>query len=183
MGIYILMSNISNIYQTCHWELREKLYPTCGDYVKAEQTIGRPRRNRCHFADDIFKCVSWNEKVWTSIKISLKFIPMGSINNIPALVQMMAWRRPGDKPLSEPMIIIFMTHICATSPKWVNVVFNVLLLCDSMYLFVEQCDIIDQATHISIREKGLSINIRRWSSSTTVAKHMSLYDIREFLFF
>ena len=33
-----------------------------------------------------------------SIKISLKFVP---INNIWALFQIMAWRRPGDKPLSE----------------------------------------------------------------------------------
>ena len=30
---------------------------------------------------------------------------MGSIDNIPALVQIMAWRRLGDKPLSEPMIV------------------------------------------------------------------------------
>ena len=35
-------------------------------------------------------------------KISMKFVPKGPINNIPALVQIMAWRRPGDKPLSEP---------------------------------------------------------------------------------
>ena len=34
----------------------------------------------------------------------LKFIHRGHINNIPALVQIMAWRRPGNKPLSEPMI-------------------------------------------------------------------------------
>ena len=31
----------------------------------------------------------------------------------------MAWRRPGDKPLSEPMIILLM-HICVTRPQWVN---------------------------------------------------------------
>ena len=35
----------------------------------------------------------------------MKFVPNGPINNIPALVQIMAWRRPGDKPLSEPMMI------------------------------------------------------------------------------
>ena len=35
-----------------------------------------------------------------SIKISLKFIPNGPINNIPALVQIIAWRREGGKPLS-----------------------------------------------------------------------------------
>ena len=41
------------------------------------------------------------------IKISLKFIPKGPVNNIPALVQIMAWRRTGDKPLSEPMVTKF----------------------------------------------------------------------------
>ena len=48
-----------------------------------------------------------NENVWISIKISLKFVPKGPINNIPALVQIMTWRRSGDKPLSEPMIYIY----------------------------------------------------------------------------
>ena len=38
------------------------------------------------------------------MKISLKLVPKGSINNIPALVQIMAWRRTGDKPLSEPKL-------------------------------------------------------------------------------
>ena len=33
------------------------------------------------------------------------FVPKRPINNIPALGQIMAWRRPGDKPLSEPMIV------------------------------------------------------------------------------
>ena len=42
--------------------------------------------------------------VWIAIKISLKFVHEGPINNIPALVEIMAWRRPGDKPLPEPMM-------------------------------------------------------------------------------
>ena len=72
------------------------------------------------FADDIFRCILLNENVF-SIKISLKFIPKRSINNnFPALVQIMAWRRPGDKPLSEPMIVKLMTHICGTRTQWVN---------------------------------------------------------------
>ena len=45
---------------------------------------------------------------------------MVSINNIPALVQIMAWRRPGDKPLSEPMMFSLPTHICITRPQWVK---------------------------------------------------------------
>ena len=63
----------------------------------------RPRQNGRHFADDIFKCIFWNENVWISFKISMKFIRKGLINNNPALVQIMAWCRPGDKPWSESM--------------------------------------------------------------------------------
>ena len=47
-------------------------------------------------------------------------VPKGPIDNIPALVQIMAWRRPGDKPLSEPMMARLLTHICVTRPQWVN---------------------------------------------------------------
>ena len=42
--------------------------------------------NGRHFPDDIFKCIFLNENVFISIKISLKFVPKGQINNIPALV-------------------------------------------------------------------------------------------------
>ena len=48
-----------------------------------------------------------DENVLSSIKISSKFISKGPVNNIAALVQIMAWRRPGDKPLSEPMVAQF----------------------------------------------------------------------------
>ena len=71
----------------------------------------RLRQNGCRFADDIFKCVLLNENVWTSIKISLKFVPKGLINNIPALVQIMAWHWPGGKALSEAMMVKLHTHI------------------------------------------------------------------------
>ena len=67
----------------------------------------RPRQNGQHFADGIFKCIFLNENVWISIKIWLKFVPKGPINNIPTLVQIMAWCWPGDKPLSEPMMEVY----------------------------------------------------------------------------
>ena len=57
---------------------------------------------------------SGNENVWISINISLKFVPRGPINNIPTLLQVMAWRRPGDKPLSELMMVRLTTHIYAS---------------------------------------------------------------------
>ena len=46
----------------------------------------RPVQNGRHFADDIFKCIFLNESASIAIKISLKFVPKGQINNIPALV-------------------------------------------------------------------------------------------------
>ena len=61
----------------------------------------RPWQNGRHFADDIFECIFLNENVWIMIKFSLKFVPKGPIKNTLTLVQIMAWRRPGDKPLSE----------------------------------------------------------------------------------
>ena len=55
--------------------------------------ILRPRQDGRHFPDDNFKCNFLNENVCISIDISMKFVPNGSIGNIPVLVQMMAWRR------------------------------------------------------------------------------------------
>ena len=78
----------------------------------------RPRPTGRHFADDVFTCIFLNENVWIPIKISMNFVPKGPINIIPALVQIMAWRRPGDKPLSEPMVVSLTTHICVTRPQW-----------------------------------------------------------------
>ena len=77
----------------------------------------RPRQNGRHFTDDTFKYIFLNENVIISAKISLKLVPKGPINNIPALVQRMAWRRPGDKPLSEPVMVRLPTHICVTRPQ------------------------------------------------------------------
>ena len=70
--------------------------------------------------DDTFKFKFVNENILISIKNSLKFVPNGSINNIPALVRIMAWYRSGDKSLSEPMMVSLPTHICVTRPQWDN---------------------------------------------------------------
>ena len=73
----------------------------------------RQRQNGQHLADDIFKHIFFNENIWISIKISLKLVPKGSINNTPALVQIMAWHWAGDKPLSEPIMASFAdTYTC-----------------------------------------------------------------------
>ena len=58
-------------------------------------------------ADDIFKCIFVIESVRISIQISLKSVPKGSMDNKPALVQVMAWHQTGDKPLPEAMLTQF----------------------------------------------------------------------------
>ena len=60
---------------------------------------------------------SWKKNVWFPIKISQKFVPKGPINNISALVQIMAWHRPGEKLLSEPLMVSLLTHLCVTRPQ------------------------------------------------------------------
>ena len=68
----------------------------------------RPGQNGRHFRD-ILNAISWMKMN----KFKLKFhgsVPNGPINNIPALVQIMAWRRSGDKPLCEPIMVSVLTH-------------------------------------------------------------------------
>ena len=59
--------------------------------------------------------------------ISLKCVSKGPIDDISVLVKIMARRWPGDKPLSEPMMVNLLTHICATPPQWVNTRFCVFV--------------------------------------------------------
>ena len=80
----------------------------------------RSRQDGRYFADDIFKCIFFNENGCILINFSLKYVRKGSIDNNPPLVQIMAWRRSGAKSLSEPMMIILPTHICVTRPQWVK---------------------------------------------------------------
>ena len=88
-------------------------------YCQGFNTL-RPRQNGRYFVN-IFRCIFFKENIWILIKISLNCVPKGSIHSIPALVQILAWRGPGDKPLSEPMMVSLLTHICITRPQWVNI--------------------------------------------------------------
>ena len=97
----------------CKYTYRYMLPP-----INSAHNTLRPRQNGRRFPDDTFISIFLKENVRVSIKISLKFVPKGPINNIQALVQIMAWRRSGDKPLSEPMMVSLLTHICVTRPQW-----------------------------------------------------------------
>ena len=65
---------------------------------------------------------SWMKMYELRLRIRWSFFPNVRISNIPAFVQIMAWHRPGDKPLSEPMMVRLPTHICVTRPQWVNII-------------------------------------------------------------
>ena len=72
-----------------------------------------------HYGRHIEKTLSnaFSEKSLYLIKISQKFIPNGPIDNITAMVQIMAWCQPGAKSLSEPMMAILPMHMCITRPQ------------------------------------------------------------------
>ena len=96
----------------------------------------RPRQNGRHFADDIFKCIFLNENVWILIKISLKFVPQGPIHNIPALVQIMAWCRPGGKPLSGPKMVRLPMHYASLSLNELIITMPHLMFQECLWLTV-----------------------------------------------
>ena len=107
------------------WFTSQRLYlkyrlQIIGHSVQASISTLRSRKKGRHCADDIFKWIFLNENVGISLKISLNFVANGLINNIPALARVMAWCRSDDEPLSEPIMVNLLTHICVTRLQWVN---------------------------------------------------------------
>ena len=105
------IADLAALRKVCH---------SATEYAKPEHVICkvsltintlRPKRNRRHYAGDIFKCIFFNQNVKNTIKISLKFVLKGPINNISVLFQIMVSRRPDDKPSSEPMVVRWLRHI------------------------------------------------------------------------
>ena len=66
-----------------------------------------PEQNGRHFGRQHFQLHFLNENDIILIQIWLKYVPRSPIDNNPALVQVMAWRRTGDKPLPEPNMTQF----------------------------------------------------------------------------
>ena len=76
------------------------------DVVNMEIKTLRPEQNTHNFVDNIFKYIF--ESFFVILPaISLKFVPDGAINGNSALDQVMAWRRTGDKSLTESMMTPF----------------------------------------------------------------------------
>ena len=102
------------------------------------------------------------------LRFQMKFVPEVRISKIPALVQIMAWRRPRDKPLSEPMMVNLLTHICVTRPQWVNISSQCLQLAPQQWSYcfhrssahlhseVQVCSNINHFT-VALRETTMNI--------------------------
>ena len=96
-GIYMYYMNITELSQT--FGKRRKTFgklslrrATPGVEILNVNTL-RLRQNGRYFTDNIFKWIFLKENVWISIEISLNYVPKGPINNIPALVRIMAWQQ------------------------------------------------------------------------------------------
>ena len=83
------------------------------------------------------------------IQISLMFVLKGPINNILALVLIMAWCRSGNKSLSEPMMVRLLTHICITRPQWVKLIYHKLPMChNTIRSLIYETAIHQQSNHL-----------------------------------
>ena len=61
------------------------------------------------------------------IKISLKFVLRSLIDNNPTLVNIVAWRRIGNKPLCEPMVTLFNNAFMHHQGRWAKMQLLLLL--------------------------------------------------------
>ena len=119
-----LQNKICFLY-TC-LSTREHFHNTWEDLIRYNVTARiliktlRPGKMPATLADDIFKCISLNEKFWVLYRISLKYVPWRLIDNMAALVQIMAWRQTGHKPSSWFAKLVcctdayILTHVCVT---------------------------------------------------------------------
>ena len=103
------------------WQVHQ-LYAYCLNTISAHKELTHWGRDKMAaiFQTTFSEAFSWKKIYNFCIKISLKFVPKGPSSKIPALVQMMAWHRPGDKSLYELTMVRFLAHICVTRPQWVN---------------------------------------------------------------
>ena len=91
------MSHSSSLYYLGY--LREKASSFSG---RLQCGMLRREQNGWYFVNTIFNCISLNENIWNSNRISLKFVLRGPINNKSWMIQVRAWHQTSDKPLSEP---------------------------------------------------------------------------------
>ena len=124
MGKLSSLTNFSDAFSVELPIFADKVFTNHVDFTPCERSplfnTLRLRQNGRHFTDDILRCIFMNEDAWLSIKILLKFVSGGPNNKIPVLVQIMAWCRPDNKPLSELIKVSLLTHMCVIRLQWVK---------------------------------------------------------------
>ena len=104
------------IYEICSWRIDS----ICSDLGKIILTHRSWDKIAAILQTIFSNAFSWMKMLDFFIKISPIFVPKGPVDYIPALVKIMAWCQPGDKSLSEPMMVSIPTHIFIIWPQWVN---------------------------------------------------------------
>ena len=114
----------------------------------------------------ILQTTSWNAFSWIKMfEFQSKlhwFFPKDPISNIPTIGQIMAWRGPGDKPLSEPMMVKLLTYISVTRPQWITQL--------HIYLCSKKCN------HIAFNCKARNMN----NKTSPYVNNRFYYDIRQY---
>ena len=105
-------SSIDHVWRNLQHDADICVYDVVARYFYGCVNTRRQGPDGRHLGDDIFKC-NFDHGIFNFDKKSLKLVPRGRINNTPALVQIMAWHRSGDKPLSEPIMFSSLMHIQA----------------------------------------------------------------------
>ena len=75
-----LYAGTAHVLRGCHHDYQAHHRSAARVNTDIQFNTLRPRQNGRHFPDDIFKCISLKENVWISIKMSLKFVPKGSVH-------------------------------------------------------------------------------------------------------
>ena len=86
----------------------------------------KPRQNGRHFADDTFKHILLSENIWVSIKIPLKFVPKGPINNFYVIIAV--FKTNALSHLPNYRLPSFLKNICIMRSRWGV---NTILVCIS----------------------------------------------------
>ena len=81
--------------------------------------------------------LSWMKMYKFRVRFHWNLFPRVGLTIFRALVQIMAWRRSGDKPLSEPVLVSLLTHICVTRPQWVNAWSSIVMASESCVSYVD----------------------------------------------
>ena len=105
--------------------------------------------------------------------MSLKFVLNDPINNIPALAEIMAWRQPGEKPLSELIMLSSLTHICFTGPQIIR---NTTYCVISMHLqrYVDTSNYCHNTIQLSLQ---IPVDILTLYSMRLMTTHLHAYQV------